>query len=232
MTLRPIDRESEIMDPSNPVVRLCSQGVQAEAEGRDIDARSLFERAWETAGDDYEACVAAHYLARHQPTPEQTLHWNQECLNRADLVGDDRVTGFYASLHVNMAKAYGDLDEPGRAREHYQLAAAHIDEVPPGQYADWTRIAIAEGLRSSGAAGERPADGLLTALFTTFCERGDFKALGLVLPAYLADLGTEDDRLRLATALHMVHAARWLPEDEQNTLGKAIGTLTSAVTAA
>jgi hypothetical protein len=220
------------MDPNNPVVRLCSQGMQAEAEGRDIDARGLFEQAWETAADDYEACVAAHYLARHQPTPEQTLHWNQECLNRADLVGDDRVAGFYASLHVNMAKVYGDLAEPGRAREHYKLAAAHIDEVPPGQYAEWTRVAIAEGLRSTGAAEQRPADGLLTALFTKFCARGDFKALGLVLPAYLADLGTEDDRLRLATALHMVHAARWLPEDEQNTLSKAIGTLTSAVAAA
>lgn len=58
-----------------------------------------------------------------------------------------------------------------------------------------------------------------------------FKALGLILPAYLADLGTEDDRVRLATALQMVHAARWLPEDEQHTLSKAISTLTSAVKA-
>ncbi|MGR6917674.1 hypothetical protein ACU635_25835 [[Actinomadura] parvosata] len=30
--------------------------------------------------------MAAHYLARPQPTPELTLHWNQECLNRANLV--------------------------------------------------------------------------------------------------------------------------------------------------
>lgn len=229
MTLPLIDGESKIMDPDNPVVRLCSQGMQAEAEGRDTDARSLFEQAWETAGDDYEACIAAHYLARHQPTSEQTLHWNQECLNRADLVGDDRVKGFYASLHLNMAKAYTDLDESGKAREHYRLAAVHIDGVPPGQYADWTRLAIAEGLRSTGAAEPRPADGHLTALFTKFCERGDLKALGLILPAYLADLGTEDDRSRLATALHMVHAARWLPEDEQHTLSKTISALTSAV---
>nr|WSY52037.1 hypothetical protein OG999_19155 [Streptomyces sp. NBC_00886] len=220
------------MDPNNPVVRLCSQGMQAEAEGRDADARSLFKQAWEIAADDYEACVAAHYLARHQPTPQQTLHWNQECLNRADLVGDDRVKGFYASLHMNMAKAYGDLDEPGKACEHFELAAAHIDEVPPGQYADWTRVAIVEGLRSTGTVRPRAADGLLTALFTKFCERSDFKALGLLLPAYLADLGTEDDQVRLTTALHMVHAARWLPEDEQHTLSKAISTLTSATTAA
>lgn len=220
------------MDPNNPAVRLCSQGMQAEAEGRNADARSFFQQAWETAADDYEACVAAHYLARQQPTPQQTLHWNQECLNRADLVGDDRVKGFYASLHVNMAKAYGDLDEPGKAREHFELAAAHTDEVPPGQYADWIRVAVAEGLRSTGAVRPRAADGLLTSLFTKLCERGDFKALGLILPAYLADLGTEDDEVRLTTALHMVHAARWLPEDEQHTLSRAISVLTSATTTA
>ncbi|MFB4285224.1 MULTISPECIES: hypothetical protein [unclassified Nonomuraea] len=220
------------MDPDNPVVRLCTQGMQAEAEGRDIDAKGFFQQAWEIAGDDYEACIAAHYLARHQSTPQQTLHWNQECLNRADLVADDRVRGFYASLHVNIAKAYGDLGEPDRAREHFERATAHIDDVPPGQYADWTRVAIAEGLRSTGARRPREADALLAALFTKFCERGDFKALGLVLPAYLADLGTEDDRVRLTTALHMVHAARWLPEDEQDTLSEAISSLTSVVTVA
>ncbi|MFI7641460.1 hypothetical protein [Nonomuraea sp. NPDC049400] len=220
------------MNPDNPVVRLCAQGMQAEAEGRDTDARNLFQQAWEIAGDDYEACVAAHYLARHQSTPQQTLHWNQECLNRANLVGDDRVKGFHASLHVNMAKAYGDLGEPGKAREHFELAATRIDEVPPGQYADWTRVAVAEGLRSTEAPRRGDADALLTSLFTRFCERGDLKALGLVLPAYLTDLGTEDDRVRLATALHMVHAARWLPEDEQQTLSAAISALTSTVTAA
>lgn len=55
-------------DPENVVVRLCAQGMQAEAEGRDAQARDLFLQAWEAAEDDYDACIAAHYLARHQPT--------------------------------------------------------------------------------------------------------------------------------------------------------------------
>lgn len=213
------------MDPDNPVIRLCSQGMRAEAEGRDTEARDLFQQAWEGAFDDYEACVAAHYLARHQPTPRLTLRWNQECLDRADLVGDERVSGFYASLHVNMAKAHRDLDEQARSRWHFEQAARHLDAVPAGQYADWLRFAVAEGLRTAGAIGPRPAEASLTGLLAGFCERGDHRALGLVLPAYLGDLGTEDDRLRLATALHMVHAARWLPEDEQRALGEAIGAL-------
>ena len=53
-----------MMDPNNPVVQLCAQGMRAESEGRNTDARALFQQAWETATDDYGACVAAHYIAR------------------------------------------------------------------------------------------------------------------------------------------------------------------------
>ncbi|RGC68468.1 hypothetical protein C5N14_13190 [Micromonospora sp. MW-13] len=33
--------------------------------------------------DDYDACVAAHYLARQQDDPEEILRWNQEALRHA-----------------------------------------------------------------------------------------------------------------------------------------------------
>jgi tetratricopeptide (TPR) repeat protein len=209
----------------NPVVQLCGQGMQAEADGREADARDLFLQAGETATDDYEACVAAHCVARRQPTPAETLHWNQECLDRVDRVGDDRVKAFYASLHLNMARAHADLYQPEAAREHYRQAAAHLPDVPPGQYADWTRYAIANGLRSTDALPRRSAQGLLTDLMSALCARGDLKALALILPAHLGDLGTEDDRLRLTTALHMVHAGRWLPDAEQHVLRQAISAL-------
>ncbi|WP_329235189.1 hypothetical protein OG417_29240 [Actinoallomurus sp. NBC_01490] len=212
------------MDPQNPVVRLCAEGMRAETEGRDADARELFEQAWRTAADDYEACVAAHYLARHQPTPRETLRWNQECLDRANRVGDERVTGFYPSLHLNLAKAHRDLGDPQEARRHFTLAAAHLDDAPPGPYADGLRFTIADGLREAG----RAADGGLYDLLIRLCAREDLRALGLVLPAYLGDLGTEEDRARLAAALHTLHATRWLPEQEQEALGRVIGSLGAA----
>lgn len=56
-----------------------------------------------------------------------------------------------------------------------------------------------------------------------WCARADLKALGLTLPAFLGYLGTEEDRVRLRSALHRVHAARWLPEDEQTELGALNG---------
>ncbi|MER5391192.1 hypothetical protein [Saccharopolyspora sp. NPDC002686] len=210
------------MNPDNPVVQLCSQGMQAEAEGRADDAREHFQQAWDRAADDYEASIAAHYLARHQPNPEQALRWNRESLERAERVGDERVTGFFASLHLNLAKSYQDLDQPDRAHEHFASAAEHVDDVPPGQYADWTRYAIAEGLRPTN-----PADELLDELIAKFCERQNLKALAIVLPARLGDLGTDDDRMRLRTALHMLHASRSLPDTEQDSLSRAITALTA-----
>ncbi|MCM2391464.1 hypothetical protein [Streptomyces albipurpureus] len=220
------------MNPDNPVIQLCVKGMQAEAETRQADANDLFQQAWEMATDDYEACVAAHYLARHQPTPAKTLQWNHECLRRADLVADERVGAFYPSLHLNIAHAQRDLGQLDRAHEHFLLAAEHLHTVGQGQYADWLRCGIAEGLRSTGSTAPRPGGDLLKDLIARFCSRADLKALGLVLPVYLGDLGTDEDRVRLVTALQMVHAARWLPDDEQGELGRVISSLTASGTEA
>lgn len=154
-------------DSENFVVQLCVQGMQAETEGRDTRARDLFLQAWEAAQDDYDACTAAHYLARHQPTPQETLHWNQECLNRDEKVGDDRVRGFYASLHANMARAHRDMGQTGGAREHFKSAAQHIGDVPAGPYQQWLPYRIAAGLRATAPAApqqrEDPVSELITA---------------------------------------------------------------------
>ncbi|MGD3105279.1 hypothetical protein [Streptomyces sp. YGL11-2] len=225
------------MDPELPVVRLCVAGMQAEAEGRPEAALGLFQRAWDSARDDYEACIAAHYLARHQNSPEETLRWNQECLDRADLVGDERVRGFYPSLYVNMGQAHRKLGQLASAHAYFARAAERVADAPQGQYGDWNRFAIADGLRDAEAAAAAEGDGEagrrwglddaveepVRELFSRWCARGDLKALGLTLPAYLGYLGTDEDRVRLRSALHMVHAARWLPEEEQAALGEVIG---------
>ncbi|MFH8404582.1 hypothetical protein ACH4FX_07365 [Streptomyces sp. NPDC018019] len=225
------------MDPENHVVQLCVRGMEAEARGEEDEARRLFLRAWEDSADDYEACIAAHYVARHQTTPQGTLRWNQECLDRADRVGDERVRGFYASLYANMGRAHRELGDTAAAHEYFARAAARVPDVPEGDYGMWNRFAIAEGLRetaalpaSGDASGIREGAGarsqlattLLSDLLTRLCVRNELKALGLILPAYLADLGTEEDRARLRSALHMVHAARWLPREEQAILSEAI----------
>lgn len=90
------------IDTDNLVVKLCVEGMQSETENRPDDARKLFEQAWSIRQGDYEACVAAHYLARHQNDPQEVLKWNREALSYADAITNDRVRGFYSSLYLNV----------------------------------------------------------------------------------------------------------------------------------
>jgi hypothetical protein len=77
------------MDPQNPIVKLCARGMESEAKG-DYEGAS----AWEQSTNDFERCIAAHYVARHQASPEETLNWNQLSLQHARAVGDEKCHRF------------------------------------------------------------------------------------------------------------------------------------------
>ena len=98
-------------------------GTSAEFEGRRDDARTLYLQAWEAARDDYEACIAAHYVARFQDTHQATLKWNQEALRRAEAVRDERVLEFYPSLYVNLGQSYELVGNETEAQRYYRFAA-------------------------------------------------------------------------------------------------------------
>ena len=133
------------MDPNNHVVKLCAEGMEAEVDGRWDVARALFDRAWEASNGDFEACVAAHYVARHQPDAAGALHWNRIALERAELAKDDSVREFYASLHLNLGHAYELTGDPTTACHQYTLARARLDDVPPGPYRDMVRTGVDAG---------------------------------------------------------------------------------------
>lgn len=135
------------MDTNNPVVKLCADGIKAEMEGKPEEARRLFLQAWEQSKDDYDACIAAHYVARHQKRPEEILRWNQESLDRANAINDQRVQGFYPSLYLNMGKAHEDLAHREEARKYYELAAERSDVLPDGKYGDMVRDGVKRGLQ-------------------------------------------------------------------------------------
>jgi hypothetical protein len=128
----------------NPVVRLCARGMMTG----DV---ALFEQAWAMRGDDFEACVAAHYLARHQPTPEAALEWNTLALRHAQAAEVERVRGFFPSLHLNLGKSYEDLGDPVAAAHHYELATEAVGELPDDGYAAMIR-------RGAASARKRLAD--------------------------------------------------------------------------
>lgn len=113
-----------MIDLDNRVVQLCIDGARAEFRGRLDDARALYRQAWDVAQDDYEACIAAHYVARFRATPAAIFHWNQEALRRADAVADSRIEAFYPSLYVSMGYACEQLEDQAEAQRYYALAAA------------------------------------------------------------------------------------------------------------
>jgi hypothetical protein len=112
------------MDLNNQVVQLCIQGTQAEFQGRQPDAQTLYHLAWETAKDDYEKCIAAHYVARLGRTPEESFKWDQEALNRANAANPILVKEFYPSLYLSMGRSYERLGNLVEAQRYYDLAAS------------------------------------------------------------------------------------------------------------
>jgi hypothetical protein len=124
------------------VEELCAAGMQAEADGNVETASRLFERAWAVRQDAYEACVAAHFLARAQTSETQRLCWNERALQCADASPAERVRGFYASLYLNLGHAHEMLGATDEARRLYALAAARLEDVPAGPYGDVVREGI------------------------------------------------------------------------------------------
>jgi hypothetical protein len=135
------------MDPTNPVVKLCAQGMEEESRGNIAEAAKLFAQAWLDSRNDFERCIAAHYVARHQPTAELALHWNQEALDCANRMGDASVAEFFASLYLNLGKSCEDLENVVQARQLYACAAEKLASVPDGPYRDIMKEGIERGLQ-------------------------------------------------------------------------------------
>ncbi|MCO6451065.1 MAG: hypothetical protein J5I90_09800 [Caldilineales bacterium] len=112
------------MDTANPVIRLCILGTEAEFAGRLAEARRLYAQAWEARTDDFEACIAAHYMARFQDSPAETLRWNQTTMYHAQAVTDGRADDFFPSLYLNLGRSHELLGDPATAQEYYDQAAA------------------------------------------------------------------------------------------------------------
>jgi hypothetical protein len=110
------------MDLDNPVIQLCIKGTQAEFAKQQDEARGFYRQAWQLAKDNYEACIAAHYMARLQETPDEEMRWNMEALDCATRVKDARVKEFYPSLFLNMGHSYERIGRADEAQRYYDLA--------------------------------------------------------------------------------------------------------------
>jgi hypothetical protein len=134
------------MNPENPIVKLCMQGMEHESNGNFETASRLFQSAWEQSTDDFERCIAAHYVARHQKSPEEALMWNQRSIDHARAVNDEEIGGFFPSLFLNMGKAYQDLAKREEARRFYAMTVDVLSSLPDNEYGRNVRSAVERAL--------------------------------------------------------------------------------------
>ncbi len=127
-------------DSNNAVVALCAAGMAIE--GDLPAARRLFEQAWKVRRDDYDASIAAHFLARHQTTVEDRLAWNIRAARHAEVVADDRARELKASLYLNLADAYLAVGNSADARAAIGRAAESLDDLPVDGYRDFVKRGI------------------------------------------------------------------------------------------
>jgi hypothetical protein len=212
-------------DPDNKVVKLCAEGMQAEAEGKIKEAHCMFQQAWDIADNDFEAFTAAHYLARNQKDPTDVLKWNLEALNRANKLKDEEFKGHYPSLYLNVGKSYETLNNNSEANRYYQLAADNSAFLPPGKYGDMLQMGIAEALKRTGTV--KFTNDSLNRLIDKWCEGKQLRPLSLILPAYPGNLGTENDLNKLISALSYLSATRCLDAGEQSLVDDLIVELSS-----
>jgi hypothetical protein len=96
------------------------------------------------AGDDLLACYVLHDLGHTETEPTAQLGWHLDALAAADAVGDQRVAGFYPSLHLNLAITYRALENRERTREHLDAAEDTLPQLayPDGDYGRFIRSGV------------------------------------------------------------------------------------------
>ena len=137
-----------IFDPDNPVVELCAAGMLVD--GEPAKALALFEQAWAARRDDFDAAIAAHFVARHQPTPRATLEWNERALEHADAVPDGRAVPLLPSLCLNLGESYRNAARYDEAELVAQRGLRALEQLPVDDgYTQFVRTGLERLLQRS-----------------------------------------------------------------------------------
>lgn len=139
-----------LIDPGNPIVQLCADGMLLEGEGKAKEAAACFLQAWEQSVNDRERFIAAHYVARHQSSIDGKLSWDITALELAMTINDDAVKGAYPSLYLNIAKGYEELEQTEMATEYYNKALSVIHYLQDDGYGKMIRSGVEAGLKRTG----------------------------------------------------------------------------------
>ena len=134
------------VDPNNPVVKLCTLGMDLEGQGKPEEASKLFLKGWNEATNDFDKFTAAHYVARHQKSVADKLKWDETALQLALKIKDSAVKEVFPSLYLNIAKCYEDLNDFSNAKQNYQLALSFSNWLPDNGYGNMIKGGIMKGI--------------------------------------------------------------------------------------
>ncbi|MES1218687.1 MAG: rRNA adenine methyltransferase [Bacteroidota bacterium] len=137
-------------DSNNPVIQLCVNGMEMEAQNP-AEAKSLFLQAWNEAASDFEKFTAAHYVARHQPNVTEKLKWDEIALSFALKINDSSMQTNYPSLYLNIGKCYEELNDIENAEKNYQFALSYATHLPADGYGQMIRGGIDKALQRISA---------------------------------------------------------------------------------
>jgi tetratricopeptide (TPR) repeat protein len=147
-----------MIDPNNPIVRLCAQAIECEQEGKAEAAQQLFLAAWEQSDRPVERAIAAHYVAKYQISLDMVLFWNQTALDHAVSAGNDEARELYPSFYLNLGRAHEDTGSVTDAIRCYEQAQECLQGLPEDGYYRLIRNAAAGGLdRIARLADQSPS---------------------------------------------------------------------------
>ena len=160
--------------PSNPVVKLCLQGMDMEGKGQHGEAGRLFLQAWNEATNDFEKFTAAYYVARHQKNVTDKLRWYETALQFALKIDDDTVNSAFASLYLNIAKGYEELGDLDNAKKNYELAIPFKDKPSDkGPFYHGTRADLQAGdLLTAGRVSNYHPEVIMNHIYFTAMVNG------------------------------------------------------------
>lgn len=109
--------------PFNHIVQRCLQGMEMEAKGNPKEANKLFRQGWKEATNEFEKFLSAYYIARHQPTVSDRLHWLTIALERALKDDNEATKSALPTLYAQIAACYDDLSDVENAKKNRELSA-------------------------------------------------------------------------------------------------------------
>jgi hypothetical protein len=120
---RPEKGATATIDLTRRTVALCVSGTRAELERNVEDARKIYREAWDCSTDDYDKCIAAHYIGHLESDPAEALRWHLLALARAQCAEPALVAHFLPSLYVNLGRAYELTGQASQSSHFYRLSA-------------------------------------------------------------------------------------------------------------